>query len=104
VKKIIQHFFYYHNKLYKLFLNSKDIHCKSQKESLNHISLAEFVATFDTKSSNKRKCNKIISWVSFNLHIIQKINIKNLLLFMPFHLLENKSKGFMERCLFQSKK
>ncbi len=69
MKKIIQHFFYYHKKLNKLSPNSKDIHCKSQKESLNHISLAEFVATFDTKSSNKRKCDKIICWVSFNLHI-----------------------------------
>jgi hypothetical protein len=68
--------------LNKLSLNSIDIHCKSlieiyktQNESLNNISLAKFVANFDTKSSKKCKCNKIKHWVSFNLHKDSKVLI-----------------------------
>jgi hypothetical protein len=59
----------------KLSPNSIDIHYKSliekyktRNESLNHISLAKFVVNFDTKSSKQCKHNKIIHWVSLNLH------------------------------------
>jgi hypothetical protein len=63
-------------------------------ESLNHISLAEFVAKFDIKSSKKCKCNKIICWVSFNLHKDSKFYYRQLfLLFMPFHALEYNLEG-----------
>ncbi len=95
---MIEHLFYYHKKiLNKLSLNSTNIHCKSLietyktwNESLSNISLAKF----DTKSSKKCTCNKIIHWVSFNLHKdLEKYYRKILLLFMPFHTLEYNFKS-----------
>jgi hypothetical protein len=41
---------------------------KIWNESVNHISLVEFVANFDTESLKKHKCNTLILWVSFNFH------------------------------------
>jgi len=55
---------------------------KTWNESLNHISLVEFVVKFDTKSSKKCKCNKTIHWVSFNLHK----HSKNIIDYFCFYL------------------
>ncbi len=87
-----EHLLYYQKKKNKSSPNSTHIHCKSinlkhktQNESSNHISLAKFVANFDTKSSKKCERNKTIHWVSFHLQKNSENYYRELLLlFMPF--------------------
>ncbi len=85
--------------LRNLFLTSINIHCKSivdkykgRPQSLDHISLIEFVVEHNTKNHKKSKHNKIIHWVSFNLHDPQNHYRKLLLLLKPFRETETNFK------------
>ncbi len=84
----------------KLSPNSIDIHCTSsiekytiRNQSLNHFSLAKSIANYDIKLSKQHKHNKVIHWVSFNLHKYPKNYYKKyLILFKHFHVSENTLK------------
>jgi hypothetical protein len=66
---------------------------KTQPQSLDHISLAEFVVEHNTKNHKKYKHSKIIHWVSFNLHKDPKNHYRKLLLlFKPFRATETNLK------------
>jgi hypothetical protein len=61
--------------LHNLFPTSIDIHCnsivdkyKAPPQSLDHISLVDFVVQHNIKTHKNYKDSKIIHWVSFNLH------------------------------------
>jgi hypothetical protein len=59
-----------------------------------YLSLTTFVVNYDIKSWKNRKHNKFIRWVSFNLHKDAKNYYRKLLiLFKPFHGLENNLKS-----------
>jgi hypothetical protein len=59
---------------------------KTQPQFLVHISPEKFVVEHNTKNHKKYKQNKIICWVSFNLHKDLENHYRTLLLlFKPFH-------------------